>query len=314
MRGARAWATALLLAAQAVAAAAASGGEAAFETLAPGVHLHRGALEEWGADHADDVANSALVLGTRCAALIDSGGSAAAAERLLAALRRTTSLPLCYVVNTHAHPDHVLGNAVFAALEPRPQFVGHAKLAAALAARGPAYRNALARDFGAAAATAAPIVPPTLTVRPGERLTLELGGRQLLLDAWPTAHTDADLSVLDATSGALFLGDLLFVGHTPVLDGKLAGWLAVLDRLAAMPGVRIAVPGHGAPQRQWPAALAAERAYLQRLQADVRQALKDGWTLAQAVERIAPDRPGWALLEVFHKRNVTAAYAELEWE
>lgn len=318
MRGTRACLAALLLATSAAAAGAQAAkrdpAAAMLETLAPGVHLHRGALAEWGAEGADDVANSAIVVGTRCVAVIDPGGSAAAAERLLGALRRLTPLPVCYVIDSHAHPDHVLGNAVFAALKPAPQVVGHAKLAAALAARGPAYAKALERDFGSAAAAAAPIVAPTLEVEPGQRLALDLGGRRLLLDAWPTAHTDADLSVLDEPSGVLFLGDLLFVGHVPVVDGKLSGWLAVLDRLAAMPGVRAAVPGHGAPQRGWPAPLDAERAYLQRLRADVRQALKDGWTLAQAVERIVPDRPDRALLDVFHKRNVTAAYAELEWE
>lgn len=310
---ARAWLLAAgLLAAGASALAAEPAPQAVLEPLAAGVYLHRGALREWGADKADDVANAGVVVGSRCAAVIDPGGSAAAARRLLAALRRVTPLPVCYVIDTHAHPDHVLGNAVFSALSPAPQIVGHAKLAAALGSRGPAYRNALARDFGAEAAEQAPIVAPTLLVE--RRTELDLGGRRLRLDAWPTAHTDADLSVLDLTSGTLFLGDLLFVQHTPVLDGKLAGWLSALDTLAAEPGVRIAVPGHGAPQRRWPAALDAERAYLRKLQADVRQALKDGSTLSQAVDRIAPDRPDWALLEVFHKRNVTAAYAELEWE
>jgi hypothetical protein len=54
--------------------------------------------------------------------------------------------------------------------------------------------------------------------------------------------------------------------------------------------------------------------YLERLPSDVRAALKAGWTLSQSVERIAPEPGPWQLLGVFHARNVTAAYAELEWE
>jgi hypothetical protein len=38
-------------------------------------------------------------------------------------------------------------------------------------------------------------------------------------------------------------------------------------------------------------------------------------TIQQAVEYIAPPTdPSWRLTELFHRRNVTAAYAELEWE
>jgi hypothetical protein len=97
------------------------------------------------------------------------------------------------------------------------------------------------------------------------------------------------------------------------VDGKLKGWLAALQQLRGWK-VATAVPGHGAASSHWPGALDAEERYLTRLQADTRRAIKDGWTLSQAVERIAPDRPDWRLLDVFHKRNVTAAYAELEWD
>lgn len=282
----------------------------ALQEIAPGVYLHRGVLAEWGPGH-DDVANTAVVIGTRCVAVIDSGGSVAAGRRLLAGLRELTPLPVCYLINTHAHPDHVFGNAAFRALEPAPRIVGHARLGAALAARGPAYLNALRRDFGLDAANAARLIPPDVPV--DGRLELDLGGRQLSLKAWPTAHTDADLSVLDEATRTLFLGDLLFVDHTPVVDGRLKGWLAALDELRGWPVTRV-VPGHGAPSTDWPGALDAQQHYLRQLQADVRQALKDGLTLPQAVQRIAPDRPGWRLLDAFHARNVSAAYAELEWE
>lgn len=291
--------------------ATAGGAASALQALAPGVYVHRGALEEWGPANGGDVANTAVVIGSRCVAVIDSGGTDAVGRQLLAALRRLTPLPVCYVISTHAHPDHVFGNAAFSAVHPAPRFVGHRRLPAALAARGPTYLNALKRDFGAGAAATTRLVAPDLLVE--DRLELDLGDRRLSLRAWPTAHTDADLSVLDETTRTLFLGDLLFVDHVPVVDGRLKGWLAVLDELRGWPVERV-LPGHGAPSGDWPAALDAQQRYLQTLQADVRRALKDGLTLSQAVARIAPDRPGWRLLDAFHARNVTAAYAELEWE
>jgi quinoprotein relay system zinc metallohydrolase 2 len=289
---------------------------ASFVAIADGTYLHRGALEDWGPGNVGDVSNSGLVIGDRCAAVIDTGGTRVAGRRLADAVKALTSKPVCYVINTHAHPDHVLGNQAFidaarARGQAVPIFVGHAKLPAALAVRGPYYLNALKRDFGPALSADTPLVTPTLLVQ--DTLQLDLGGRVLDLRAWPTAHTDADLSVMDRGSGTLFLGDLLFVEHTPVVDGRLKGWIAALAQMQAW-SVLTAVPGHGAPSRDWPAALRPQQRYLQTLQSDVRRAIKEGRTLSQAVATVQPDRADWRLLDVFHARNVTAAYAELEWD
>jgi len=146
-----------------------------------------------------------------------------------------------------------------------------------------------------------------------DRLELDLGDRRLLLQAWPTAHTDADLTVLDPQSGTLFAGDLLFVAHLPVLDGKLLGWLAVMDRLALLP-VRLAVPGHGAASTDWPGVMAPQRAYLERLRDGVRDAIRRDQSLSQTVNQLGEQGiESWQLTDRFHRRNVTAAFAELEW-
>lgn len=284
--------------------------------IAPGALVHAGALEDWGPANGGDVANLGAIEGERCLAVIDSGGSLAVGRAWRKQLQAAAPKPVCWVINTHAHPDHVLGNAAFRGAGPGgadPVFVGHARLPAALATRGPYYLNALARDFGAAAEPTE-IVAPTQTVAPGTPRTLDLGGREIVLQAWPTAHTDADLSVFDPASGTLFAGDLLFVEHLPALDGKLMGWLGVMDALAQRRDVRIAVPGHGAVQREWPAALAPQRRYLEGLRDGVREALRANRPLAETVDRLADKGiDGWRLTERFHKRNVTAAYAELEW-
>ncbi len=283
--------------------------------IAPGVHVHSGHQAAWPGARADavqgDIANLGFVIGEHCVAVIDTGGSPALGQRLLAAVQRTTTRPVCFVINTHVHPDHTLGNAAFAALEPRPRFVGHARLKASLAARAPFYREALERELGVVT-TAADIVPPDLEVDASTEL--DLGGRRLRLQAWPTAHTDNDLSVLDEASATLFAGDLLFIGHLPVIDGRLLGWLEVMDRLASQ-DVRQMVPGHGPPTRDWPAALATQRRYLEGVRDGIRRALADKRTIADAVEALADTGiDGWLLSADFHRRNLTAAYAELEWE
>jgi quinoprotein relay system zinc metallohydrolase 2 len=279
--------------------------------LASGIFVHIGALEDWAPANGGDVANLAFIVGSRCVAVVDTGGTPVVGHAWLQAIQHVTQLPVCYVINTHAHPDHVLGNAAFADLLPSPQFVVSARFSATLAAREPYYRLALERDFGRRLPAGAITYP---TVEVAQSLDLDLGGRLIRLQAWPTAHTDNDLTVIDLRTRTLLAADLLFVQHLPALDGSLRGWLCVLEGLRKL-DVTTVVPGHGPVRQDLPAVLDAERDYLQSLLHDTRAALARGLSLQQAVDRIgvAPEAH-WLLAERFQRRNVTTAYAELEWE
>jgi quinoprotein relay system zinc metallohydrolase 2 len=281
----------------------------AVSEVASGVYVHTGQVADWLPANGGDIANLGLVVGSRCAAVIDTGGTPQLGQRWRDAIARLTSIPVCYVINTHAHPDHVLGDVAFSGAATR--FAASGRFSAALHAREPYFLNALHRDF-AIAATHESMVYPTLAV--DKTLELDLGGRVLVLQAWPTAHTDNDLTVYDRASRTLFASDLLFAQHLPVVDGSLRGWLAVMKDLAKI-DVAVVVPGHGPISREWPSALQPQQAYLEALQRETRAAIKAHQTLAQAVDSVgvAAARP-WQLTELFHRRNVTAAYAELEWE
>jgi quinoprotein relay system zinc metallohydrolase 2 len=228
---------------------------------------------------------------------------------LRAAIRAVTPLPVCYVINTHMHPDHIFGNAAFKG--DHPQFVGSAALAQAEASRADNYMRALNRELGSAAA-GSEIVPPTKTI--DGTGTLDIGGRTLTLRTWKTAHTNNDLTVYDEKSGTLWTGDLLFVRCIPVVDGSVTGWLDDIARIRQM-NPRHVVPGHGPLDPPWRQSLDAEERYLADLARDVRAAIRKGETIQQAVDSIGVDeKDDWLLVVMYHRRNVTAAYAELEWE
>jgi len=155
------------------------------------------------------------------------------------------------------------------------------------------------------------LVPPSLLVE--DSLTLDLGGRALTLRAWPVAHSDSDLTVDDEQSRTLFAGDLVFLGHIPVVDGSLRGWLRIIDALGAWPAQR-AVPGHG-PVSAWPAALSDERRYLDTLAGDIRGLIARGRPITEAADRAAAaERTRWQLFDDYNARNATAAFSEMEWE
>lgn len=283
----------------------------ALDAVAPGVWVHFGQIALVTPQDAGDIANLGVIVGEEAAAVVDTGGSPAVGRRLLAAVRQVTDRPLRYVINTHLHPDHVFGNAAFAATGAA--FVGHHRLPQALAERGPYYLRSYRDQLGPAAIAEVRIIPPRVLVR--ETVTLDLGGRMLhLAAAGVAAHSSCDLTVLDAASGTLFTGDLLFSRHVPVLDGSLKGWLSLLPGLAATQARR-AVPGHGGAVLPWPAGLDDERRYLTTLAADARRLIAAGVPLAQAVPQIgAAERGRWALFDDYAARDATVAYSELEWE
>nr|WP_203236364.1 quinoprotein relay system zinc metallohydrolase 2 [Methylobacterium crusticola] len=278
------------------------------QEVAPGVFVYAAPYALAGRDNAGAIANVGFVVGREAVAVIDTGGSLAAGRRLLAALRRTTPLPVRYVINTHVHPDHLLGNAAF--LGEGATFVGHRALPDALAARAESYLRSNAALVGPDFAGTR-IVPPTRLVEAS--LDLDLGGRRLRLEAWPTAHTNSDLTVRDEATDTWFLGDLLFVGHVPALDGRLAGWIAVLRRLRERPAARV-VPGHGPAAVPWPAAAGPIDRYLAALAAQVRAMVRDGRPIGEAGRAVPDEARDWALFGDFNARNATAAYQELEWE
>ena len=281
---------------------------AALREIAPGIHVRRGVVEEATRANADAIANAGFIIGGESVLVFDPGGSLADGAQLRTAIQALTPLPIRHVVMSHAHPDHIFGAGAF--LEDKPAFVGHARLAAALATRGDYYRERLEAVLGPGAA--GPVVMPTLEVTGS--LELDLGGRKVRLTAHPLAHTDNDLTLLDAASGTLFCGDLLFVGRVPALDGSVLGWLQVLEDLKAT-GAAQAVPGHGPERVDWPAGAADLERYLRTLVLETRVAVRDNIGIEAAVERVgAGERGRWTLFDDYHGRNVTQVYKELEWE
>jgi quinoprotein relay system zinc metallohydrolase 2 len=280
------------------------------QEVAPSVFVHTGEIALMSEENLGDIANIGFVIGDKGVAVIDTGGSVLVGARLLAAIRARTNKPILYVINTHEHPDHVFGDAAFDGIGAT--FVGHHNLPRALAVRGEFYLKAFRRIIGDKLVNEVKLIPPTLTV--ADRLTLDLGGRPLELQAWPTAHTDCDLTVLDTATHTLFAGDLVFVRHLPIIDGSLKGWLSVLNSLAQVPAERV-IPGHGPVGLPWPQALDSERAYFDRLAKDVKTSIAKGEPVDAADKSAGQSqRDDWRLFDDYNARNATAAYSEYEWD
>jgi quinoprotein relay system zinc metallohydrolase 2 len=277
--------------------------------VAPGIYVHLGENEYPDSGNHGAIANIGFIVGNDCVAVIDTGGNPQQGNALKSAIKRTTAKPICYVINTHVHPDHIYGNHAFK--NSGTQFIGHEKLSRAMSTRGPFYLGNAKEQLGIVLAPEN-IIPPDIMVK--DQLKIDLGKRILTLTAHRSAHTDNDLSVFDQQTNTMWLSDLLFIEHIPVIDGSLKGWLSVLKSLGSN-SYKLVIPGHGPIVFDWPKAMKPEQDYLQLLLNEIRLAIKNGTHLENAVDSIGYSARGqWQLFDQYHKKNVTAAFAELEWE
>ncbi len=287
--------------------AMASPGPFATDEIAEGIHIRRGLDEDATSENEDAIANIGFIIGREAVLVTDPGGSLADGENLRAAIKRTTDLPIKYVVMSHVHPDHIFGAGAFRRDEPI--FVGHARLAEELGRRGEFYRGLLAETLGSKR-VGGPVAP---TMEVADAAEIDLGGRVVEARAHPAAHTVCDLSLLDRRTGVLLPADLVFVGRVPSLDGSLAGWRRELSKLKEIRAARI-VPGHGPTSAAWPDAAANIENYLATLERETQQAIAQGRDIEQAVATVAQSERGkWKLFDDYNGRNVTEAYKELEW-
>ena len=231
------------------------------QQVAQGIYVHQGVIEIPNVYNHDAIANIGFIVGDECVAVIDSGGSPAEGLKLKQAIKKITAVPICFVINTHVHPDHIFGNSAFINI-PHIKFIGHRNLTRAMSDRG-AFYLARSKEQMGYQLTARDIVVPTISVT--NNMELDLGDRVLQITAHPTAHTDNDLSILDLQTNSIWLSDLLFIGHLPVLDGSLNGWLKEIIKLEQRQ-FDVVIPGHGPIERDWPESLQLEKRYLLLLQ------------------------------------------------
>lgn len=206
-----------------------------------------------------------------------------ASAELIAALRRITDKPVSYLVNTHWHDDHVIGNDAWRKAWPGIRFVGHASLRDYLPETGAKNRQGMIegapkfagqmqaqmdagknlrdepisqeeRDSYASDIRLVKhymeVVPGTPTVLPDidvhEGLTLIRGQRRIEIRHLGSGHTKADLVVWLPKERIVATGDLV-IWPVPLVgsdQSHVRDWPTTLDALLALKPA-VFVPGHG---------------------------------------------------------------------
>ena len=244
--------------------------------VAPGVYAFVTPTERTGLQSG----NSIAVIGTDGVLVFDTGNIPGATRRQIAEIRKLTPKPVRYVVNSHWHPDHNLGNAEYRAAFPGVVVIGTSATRDGITERMELYFRQL-REFAATdslmrlrlqtgvmrdgspmpadvrrAWTATTrdyreFWPEVRTARPSppdlvfdDSLRLDLGGRSVRLVRVGRANTAGDAIMIVDDARVVATGDLVTDPCPFPSTSFVTEWIGALDRLI---GLRPAafIPGHG---------------------------------------------------------------------
>ena len=198
-----------------------------------------------------------VVVGADGVAVVDTRGSLAEGREIKEAVRGLTAAPVRWVVNTHAHFDHVWGNAEFVAprLVPPAVIWGHANVPGnyefdLTAPETSAFLEELRAKSPewAAKVDELEVIAPTELVE--KRSVIDLGDRSLELLHLGRGHTDGDLWLRVSDADLLLAGDLVEQSGPPAYgpDSFPLEWAATLDSALTLIGpATVVIPGHGEP-------------------------------------------------------------------
>lgn len=206
-------------------------------------------------------------------ALVVDTSTEAVSDELIAEVRKLTSKPIRYVINTNADPDHIGGNARFSAAglnfaTPVPNLAG---VGAARGGGGRGGGNGL-RPSGAQiyahegvlqrlSAPSGQDAPVPVALWPTDtfftlKKTLSFNNEAIELLHQPSAHTDGDIIVWFRRSDVIAAGDVYTPDRFPMFDlergGSVQGIIDALNRIIDITvprfnqqGGTMVVPGHG---------------------------------------------------------------------
>jgi len=187
-------------------------------------------------------ANAGIVIGRDGIVVVDTLISSKEAQRFISDIKAVSDKPIKYVVNTHAHLDHSLGNADFIRLGA--VVISHIYCKKNAETAAPTILQK-AKKYGLTdeMLQGTKVAEASLTFT--DKMEIDLGDRKIeLLYAGPS-HTDGSILVYVPDTGVLFAGDILFTNfHPNMMDADVKSWISVLDYISTTDAVAI-IPGHG---------------------------------------------------------------------
>jgi glyoxylase-like metal-dependent hydrolase (beta-lactamase superfamily II) len=222
--------------------------------------------------------NIVAVVGSDSVLVVDTGQIPSIARRVAAEIKSLTRAPVRYVVNSHRHGDHLLGNATFREAFPGVKFIAHSHTieqaakfygdyAATMKKRLPAIVEDMRKQRAASKSddeklwigrtlecvdALLPEVEHTHYLAPDvtvdKEMTLDLGGVTAVVKHIGAGNTPGDLVVWVEPDRLVAAGDMVVAPVPYAIGSAIEPWTRTMAALRAL-GAAVIVPGHGPVMR-----------------------------------------------------------------
>ena len=254
--------------------------------------------------------NAAFVLTNDGVLVIDTGSSQAIGQALRKVIRGVSPAPIRWIVNTHGHGDHWLGNEAVA--EADTEIIASTPVTERIRNERD-YWVSLFADMteGATGTHTRTRVPTTVLDTASSRM---LGGIRVELLLSGSSHSPGDVLVWLPEKGTLITGDVAYQGRTPgTFESNIQRWIRFLGELDALAPETV-IPGHGAVTDG--AGITRMRRFLEVLWNTVQRGYEQGLSdfellpkVRAALADLAPHFPG---LDENLGRIVSHTYLQVE--
>lgn len=273
--------------------------------LAKDVYCFFGSPENISKENGGNMVNTCFVKTKEGFVVIDSGPTFAYAQQAYTQMQEIAKLPVKFVISTHDHDDHWLGNSFYkskGALLMGPKTYEQNVI--------PGMSTRMEKSVGEETYAGTEVVKLDKVIEDKYDFTLgdtDFEIKQLV----DQAHTKGDMVVFLPKKKVLFAGDLVFNDRLSSLrDGSIIGSLHALDMIDDM-HAEVVVGGHGYATDA--NATQVFKKYLLEMKKQVLEAISDDVSLEEISDRVVmPEYKEMKLYDVLHSRNVFEAYRELE--
>jgi len=230
--------------------------------------------------------NSIAIIGDDGVLVFDTGNIPGSTRKQIAEIRKLTSKPVRYVVNSHWHPDHNLGNSEYRAAFPGVTIIGTSATRAGILERVPTYlgqmksfaptdslmrlrlstgrmrdSSAMPDDvkltWGLITRDYAEFMPEVAQTKPSppdlicdDSMTVMLGNRRVRIVSPGRGNTAGDTYIFLPEERVLLTGDLVTVPGPFPSSSFFRDWIRDLDELKGL-RASVIVPGHGDVQHDY---------------------------------------------------------------
>ena len=261
----------------------------------------------------DHVATTAgFVIGERGVLVIEAMLNGDLASQLIGLVRRQTSKPIRFLVNTSYHGDHAYGNYLFpdsTVVIQHPatkrymdeNFEDDRRFMLGLMGKGKGIERVQSRSAD-------------ITV--SDIISVDLGGRTVEIRHFGFAQTPGDLVIWTPDAKVLWVGNMIQAPSPALpwlLEGRHRDTIETLAKVRDfLPEDATIIPGHGRPMRR--ADIDFPIKYLRELDAAVRSAIAEGRSVESTLEAVGMSQYGeYSLFDWAHSTvNVPAAYNALQ--